>query len=102
MLEAIPAPLVVLIFAVSCPFSIGPIQFSDIVRKNVKFSEKGLTPEPGDSLLQTLVSHSAGVVVSLLRTEVQVGEDVKAQVWIGVILSLTDVQITRSFSVSRP
>lgn len=61
-----------------------------------------LTPEPGDVLLQSSVSHAAGVNVSPLRTEVQVGEKTKAKVWIGVILRLADVLLTHRLSVPRP
>lgn len=72
-------------------------QTSDIPMK-----ENLLTPEPGDVLLKSSVSNGAGVNVSLLRTEGQVGEDAKAEVGVGVILRLADVLLAHRLAVPRP
>ncbi len=73
---------------------IGSRKGSNCITQEIWCSHRGevLTPEPGDVLLQSSVSHAAGVKVSPL----------KAKVWIGVILCLADVLLTHRLSVPRP
>lgn len=46
--------------------------------------------------------HTAGVEVALLRSEAQVGRDAKAEVLVGVVLSLTDITLVHQQPVLSP